>query len=176
MEKNKDLLTLILALSLPVLLILVLGLYLYLPRFFVKPTEKFLYYVPNYSMDNFVRYQVKNGRVAIQPDSYNSNYSTDLQISQSVKAYPDIFLYDTATDQKQKLNLEQAMAFALSKEQKSPAGFEIANGSSGGDFLFGYSSNNYRNYYLTKNAYSKKLSIDLANDYNNLNFLGWVEE
>lgn len=172
MTKNKDLLTLLMALSLPVLLIIVLVTYLYLPSYFIKPKTNFIYYTSSYAPNNVI-YTVLNDHLTFRPPQYSGN--SDKSTSQQNYQWPEIYLYNVATHQKQKISFNEAQKYNLSIEEKSPDGFEIVSGTGGGGFFpFDYSSSDYYSRYLKKNGYSKKLNLDLSNSNNNFIFLGWV--
>jgi len=194
MKNNKDLWTLIIALALPVLLIIVMAFYLYLPAIFVKPQTNFIYYSGSYT-ENEVSYKVVNNRLTVDyPTIYNQNNAIrpiilpnstiDKNTAQSSSpdvfndatySWPDIYLYNTLTNESQKITLAQAKIYNLSTDSTSPDGFTIDHGSSGGGFPFGYSSGNYYTQYLKKGGYSKKLNINYnQNNPYNFNFLGWV--
>ena len=170
MEEKKKNVPLIVALSVPLLMILLTAVSIYLPGLFVKPKINFIFSTDvGYCYQN--RYSVKNGRVVENEfkDVNNNNLCPPNRA-------PRIFYYDVQRNTAKEMTFEEAQRFLLDDSLKSPDGFEVVPGNSGGDIFF-FNGNSYYDKYLKKGAFSRRLNIVGASSYYyDFRFIGWVKE
>lgn len=112
---------------------------------------------------------MENGKVIkeTQPDT-NPNYPN---------TPPKLFIHDVITNKSQEVTFEDAQQLKLLATPLSLDEFEIVDGThSQGLFpLFVFSSTDYSTKYLKKQAYRKKLALNLTSSYyRDFHFLGWI--
>lgn len=175
---------LIVGICVPLAMIIFVAISIYVPGLFIQPKYDFLYSTEEQKFNvytapkeagepiqyPYTAYETKGGQlVKINAVYYSENVP-------EIKLY----YYDVAVNEPHEITFEEAAKLKLSTEVKSPDGFEIAYGNSGGGmFPFFYSSGDYESRYLKGNGVSKKLNISTVNSgrgYINFTFLGWVEK
>lgn len=143
---------------------------LYIPSLFAQPKTDFLYSMNDNNYGSHQVYVVQDNHVIKQEvplPNYKYNYSYNLNVR--------LYLYDAEKDSSREIDIEEAKAFTLSTETRSPDGFELVNGSRGGDItgLF-FGGGNYGGKYLKGNGVTKKISMPADDYYSRMSFLGWI--
>lgn len=168
---KKEHLPLIIGISLPILMILfVLG-SVYVPGWLSQPQTDFIYSVGDGYNSGYKKYTVQNGKIILEPIPATSDpYQKEMYENTSAR----IYYYDTEKDSSRLLSFEEAQAFTLNTETRSPDGYEVTTGNSNGDFGFIFGGGG-RGWYLKGHGVSRKINTG-SNDYyyGNLYFLGWV--
>jgi len=169
---KKQNISLIIGLSIPIAMILFIAIAINGPRWFntvTPPRNDFLYTTGQQDPNSI--YRVKDGRLIIQekllPEGVNTTPLPALHF----------FVHDVSENTSLEVSENRAMKLALNGSLRSPDGFSIETGRSGGWFPFGY-GRNYKNRYLMKESYSEKLKLETQNSGHNyywsFHFLGWV--
>lgn len=166
MEEKKKNVPLIVALSIPVLMVVLITMSIYLPAMFVKPKTNFVYSVGgDYCYQN--RYSVNNGKIV-------ENEIKKPEGNDSCRNYREarLFYYEVERNTSREITLEEAAKITVDDSLRSPDGFEVVSGGSGGDIFF--SGGSYYDKYLKKGAYSRKLNTIASTSYYDFKFIGWV--
>jgi len=173
-DSTKKNLPLIIGLCIPVVMIIAVALAIYLPRVFApKPQYGFLYLSGNTDMYNSQYiYSVSSGHLTRTLNTYNyPNPPKPVNFTE-----PQPYLYDAKTGQSKAVSFEVAQNITLDPSDKSPDGYQVVTGNSGGGFLFYSAPYDYNNRYLKGHGMSKKLDLQSfgnINYYYNFQFLGW---
>jgi hypothetical protein len=174
MTINKKNIPLIIALAIPVLMIILVAAFIYLPGIDQKPKENFLYLSGsnNYYPYGQQQYQVTSDHLIQNPapTSTPSNYP----VPDNAAAH--FYIYDVTKNTATELTFTQAKTYTLDSSNTSADGYTIQQGNSGGgDGLFGGVPDDYNNWFIIGHNRSIKLNLKLTGtDYDNFQFLGWV--
>lgn len=155
----KEKLPLIVGIGLPLLLIFYVGITAYLPSLFVKPKYNFIYATDtsDYNLS------IVDGKVVMEQRYFNVNRPRQ----------PTLWLYDVARDKSTQISLEKAQTYTLDPSNKSPDGFTVGRGETGGYSVFPFFFGGYdRGTYLMGKGLNRRISE--REDYYNFKFLGWV--
>lgn len=176
MKFIRENITFILGISIPVAMILFISLSVYLPGLFIKPKFNFLYSIDNNSYyDGGHRYSISNGKII----------KNEVDLSQRRNAYapegePKLFIHNVAGNESIEVSFADALKLNLDSNAKSPDGFEIVSGGSGGGFFpFFYSAGtDYNAKYLKGKSVGKKLYLQTSpqQNYYSFYFLGWIKQ
>ena len=173
MKKNTSL---ILGLSIPILMVLFVAISIYLPRQFSKPGYDFLYIIGTDTYYSEYTYSVENG--VLTREQNNTYQNKDLYYSKPLVDYgpPKIYIYSIENDLAREISFEEAQAYKLDNNAKSPDGFEISRGS-GAEIVPFSGSYDYNSQFIRNGNYSKKLNIQVpasSDRYYDFRLLGWV--
>ena len=179
MKKN---LPLIIGISLPFLMIIVVVVSIYLPRMFMNPTYSFLYTVSSYDCPPKVIYENGNNITQCESTSYTIDNGKVLLQKQttSYNRTQKLYLYDIERDSTREISLEDAKAYGISSDSRSPDGYEVSYQYGGGAGIFDLFGGGYYNggWVIKKGIASKPLSVTLRDRYyynsGDIAFLGWV--
>lgn len=193
MENIKKNFSLYIGLAIPVIMILLVAGVVYAPRVFntvPPPQHDFLYAVgDNVVYASFGRdmypypavkgiwpkyvYTVENGKLKRTEAGLPESEMGEVRVEEIV---PKFYIHDTQTNVSTQITFEEAEALTLDTGAKSPDGFEIVHGQSGGGgiFPFFYDGNNYNKRYIRKDYFAQELELNLPSEYYAEFFLGWV--
>ena len=164
---------LIISLSIPALMIIFVGLGIYLPGLFVRPKTDFVY-ASGGDYYSVRKYTLKGNKIIEVEVNYPQNYRHTS--ADEVK----LFIHDVTKNKSKEISFAEVQKFTLDRNHKSPDGFEIVSGTSGGS-MFYYRSGYYREKYIKGRGFSKRLNIrtpPASGDYysygNRFNFICWV--
>lgn len=166
---------LIVALSIPLLMVALTALTIYLPALFIQPRFD-LVYTPSIRGPYCVEYyRVENQRIVVEKKEKDPR---DPEPSCESYRQTPLFYYDIQRQESREITLEEAKELIIhsARSHRSPDGFEIVRGGDGFDLFF-FGGHSYRDIYLKKGAYTRKLYLThhFYDYYHSLNPVGWVE-
>ncbi len=175
MKKN---LPLIAGIAIPAALILFIAGSIYIPGIFIQPRYDFLYATGGF----YGRpYRVVDGHLTVATGTAAAATST---IAVPMPGYPPaeettFFVYDVAANQSREIAPADAAQLSLDTNERSPDGFTVVEGSSGGGFFpFFSGGGDYGARYLEGHNVSRKLNLSVVNGnypypYSFM-FIGWI--
>ena len=193
-EKIKQNLALTIGLAIPVAMVLLIAGMVYLPRIFMGapvPAYDFVYaqgenivYPSQMSYANYPTnpcvlhyYVIEKGLLIKKPNTQSPENTMYCKGQPIVDAGSTFYRRDTVANKSTQMSFEEASLLLYVTGPKSPDGFEVVHGGSGGFFPFFYGSYDYSTQYLKKGSFIEKLDMQIASDryYNGSeNNLGWV--
>lgn len=165
--QNKHNISLILGFSIPILMIVFVAASIYIPGIFSQPKYNFLYVSDTYYGRSY--YSVNEGKIAQLPQPTPDYYNAPL-------VPPQLYVHDVAANKSRPISYEEALKLDLDPNLKSPDGYQIERGRSGGGLLF-YSNADYNSQYIVGNNVSKKLDLNKDSTVYSADFrfLGWIK-
>ncbi len=160
--------SLIVGIAVPILMILFVAVAIYLPGLFNKPSFDFIFATNNYYQSS---YTVTGGKVIKLPPPATEKSSPYIAppITEA-----KLFYYDIKSNKVSEITLEQANKYSLDTNVESADGYEVTNGSYGGDFFPFGGSRDY-GVYIKGHGFARKLNIGNGSYYD-FKFLGWVKK
>ncbi len=171
-EKTKKNWPLIFALIAPFLMIVVVALLIYLPGLGKFPQKDFVYATGFDIYYGSRIYSVQSGHLIKSSFSNQEKLTPEIKNPESAVVF---YRYNVKTNTALEITFEEAQKLNLDPAKKSADGYEISQGSGGGDGLFFGAGRDYESYYIRGYNRSKKLNLKLIGpNYSNFQFLGWI--
>jgi hypothetical protein len=190
-------LPLVIGFAIPILLVVAVVLSIYVPRLTTKgPSTNFLFMSrQDYTYPTSVPPMYEEGKgLGARPSDAEDLYDYRLQgdrleiVKVTDRGYPRsrlpaLYRYDVEQNTYAAVSEAELSVYRLQNSKTSPDGFEINSGSNGGGIFEIFSgSRDYYATYITKGAYSKKLSLPSGTsvnttycyDLNSCGFVGWI--